>query len=156
MLNYHDYIPTLLTKTYQEQATWRVKRKTHALLAWLTRLGRRWRIRRLAFQQPVARDRFIAVYEFTLKPDCHRDFRQAWRTVTEGIYLQCGSYGSRLHRTDKPDVYVAYAQWPSREQWEKQHTLTGENYLKAREQMRACLLDSQTRYRITVCDDYLM
>ncbi|MGO1296511.1 MAG: antibiotic biosynthesis monooxygenase family protein [Vibrio sp.] len=156
MLNYQDYIPELLKKTYQDDGFTPVKRRKHAVRDWAIKGYRRWQMRRVNRQQAPQREMFIAVYEFTLKAHRHSEFRQAWRQVTEGIYLQCGSYGSRLHRTDNPDVYIAYAQWPNRELWAKNHVITGEKYLKAREQMRACLLNSQTRYSMTVCDDYLM
>ncbi len=75
--------------------------------------------------------------------------------MTKVIYQKCGSFGSRLHTSDKPNILVGYAQWPSREQWEKDHNLTGELYKKAREEMRNCLVQSRTVYKLEVSDDYL-
>jgi hypothetical protein len=71
------------------------------------------------------------------------------------IYKNCGSYGSRLHTSDKPNILVGYAQWPSREQWEKISDLTDEGYQRARNEMRRCLVQSKTVYELEVCDDYL-
>lgn len=47
---------------------------------------------------------FIAIYQFSVKPGHEHAFRQAWLALTQGIYLQRGSLGSRLHR-DMRAVY---------------------------------------------------
>ncbi|EGR3135964.1 antibiotic biosynthesis monooxygenase [Vibrio parahaemolyticus] len=98
---------------------------------------------------------FIAIYEFEIKDGMEASFREAWLEVTKVIYQKCGSFGSRLHTSDKPNILVGYAQWPSREQWEKDHNLTDELYKKAREEMRNCLVQSRTVYKLEVSDDYL-
>lgn len=98
---------------------------------------------------------FIAVYEFEIKEGTEVSFRNSWLEVTKAIYKNCGSYGSRLHTSDKPNILVGYAQWPSREQWEKISDLTDEGYQRARNEMRSCLVQSKTVYELEVCDDYL-
>lgn len=98
---------------------------------------------------------FIAVYEFEIKEGTEVSFRNAWLDVTKAIYKNCGSYGSRLHTSDKPNILVGYAQWPSREHWEKINDLTDEGYQRARNEMRRCLVQSKTVYELEVCDDYL-
>lgn len=98
---------------------------------------------------------FIAVYEFEIKEGTEASFRNAWLEVTKVIYKNCGSFGSRLHTSDKPNILVGYAQWPSREQWEKINDLTDEGYQRARNEMRRCLVQSKTVYELEVCDDYL-
>lgn len=98
---------------------------------------------------------FIAVYEFEIKTGMEATFRQAWLEVTQAIYQYCGSFGSRLHASDKPDIFVGYAQWPNRAQWEKDHALTDALYLKARDEMRNCLVQSKTVYELEVSDDFL-
>ena len=45
---------------------------------------------------------FIAVYEFEIEDGMNAEFREAWLEVTKAIYKQCGSFGSRLHLSDKP------------------------------------------------------
>ncbi|GAK84139.1 hypothetical protein JCM19238_1705 [Vibrio ponticus] len=85
---------------------------------------------------------FIAVYEFEIKPGTENRFRQAWLEVTKAIYAKCGSFGSRLHTSDKPNTFVGYAQWESQQAWEKDHQLTDELYLRARNEMRDCLVKS--------------
>jgi quinol monooxygenase YgiN len=98
---------------------------------------------------------FIAVYEFEIKEGTEATFRNAWLDVTKAIYKNGSSFGSRLHTSDKPNVLVGYAQWPSREQWEKISDLTDEVYQSARNKMRNCLVQSKTVYELEVCDDYL-
>jgi quinol monooxygenase YgiN len=59
---------------------------------------------------------FIALYEFKVKTGFEKQFEENWAIVTEFIYTTRGSLGSRLHR-DQDGTYVAYAQWPSEEQY---------------------------------------
>lgn len=98
---------------------------------------------------------FIAVYEFEIKEGTEATFREAWLEVTKAIYQHCGSFGSRLHTSDKNNILVGYAQWPNRAQWEKDHALTDALYLQARGEMRNCLVQSKTVYELEVSDDYL-
>ena len=98
---------------------------------------------------------FIAVYEFEIKEGTESLFRRAWLEVTKSIYQNCGSFGSRLHTSERPNILVGYAQWPSKAQWEKDHQLTDALYQKARNEMRDCLVHSKTVYKLEVCDDYL-
>jgi quinol monooxygenase YgiN len=98
---------------------------------------------------------FIAVYEFEIKDGKEQEFRESWLEVTKAIYQYCGSFGSRLHLSDKPNILVGYAQWPSREQWEKDSELTDPDYQKVWQQMRDCLVQYKTVYKLEVSDDYL-
>lgn len=98
---------------------------------------------------------FIAVYEFEIKEGTETEFRAAWLEVTKAIYKHCGSFGSRLHQSEIPNILVGYAQWPSRAQWEKDHVITDELYNVFRQKMHDCLIQSKTVYKLDVCDDYL-
>jgi heme-degrading monooxygenase HmoA len=72
---------------------------------------------------------FIAVYEMIAKTGREKEFEIAWADVTEAIYRVRGSLGSRLHLSEKPRVYIAYAQWPSRQIFEdntRSHSFTPE------------------------------
>jgi len=98
---------------------------------------------------------FVAVYELEIKEGTEASFREAWLEVTRAIYKHCGSFGSRLHNTDRANILVGYAQWPSREQWEKDHKIADESYQLARNEMGKCLIQSKTVYKLQVSDDYL-
>lgn len=98
---------------------------------------------------------FIAVYEFEIKKESEAEFRNSWLELTKGIYKYCGSFGSRLHRSDKPNIFIGYAQWPSREQWEKDFKIRDKFDLAAQKKMRECLVSIKTVYKLEVSDDYL-
>ena len=98
---------------------------------------------------------FVAVYEFEIKEGAETSFREAWLEVTKAIYEHCGSFGSRLPTSDKPNILVGYAQWPDRETWEKDRPVIDEKYHRARKQMLDCLVQSKTVYELEVSDDYL-
>jgi quinol monooxygenase YgiN len=97
---------------------------------------------------------FIALYEFEVVQGKEDDFRQHWLKTTQGIYRECGSLGSRLHKTSKSNIYVGYAQWPIQEVWSNGE-LTDDEYLVARSRMSECLVSSKTIYEMEVTDDYL-
>jgi heme-degrading monooxygenase HmoA len=97
---------------------------------------------------------FIALYEFEVVQGKEDAFRQYWLKTTQGIYKESGSLGSRLHKTNKSNIYVGYTQWPSQEVWSNGE-LTDDEYLAARARMRECLVASRTIYEMEVTDDYL-
>lgn len=98
---------------------------------------------------------FIVVYEFEIREGAESEFRKAWLDVTKAIYQSCGSFGSRLHTSENPNILIGYAQWPSRERWEQDNELTDGLYLSARRKMKDCLVQSKIVYKLEVCDDYL-
>lgn len=98
---------------------------------------------------------FIAIYDFKIKEGMEEQFRTSWLKTTEGIYKEFGSIGSRLHATEKGNVFIGYAQWPSKEQWEKDNGDLSEEYALARQSMRDCIEASSTLYELEVTDDYL-
>ena len=61
---------------------------------------------------------FCVIYRWKFKPGMEAQFREGWRRGTVDIRDHQGGLGSRLHRAED-DVFIAYAQWPSREAWEK-------------------------------------
>lgn len=96
---------------------------------------------------------FIALYEFSVKPEMTEQFEKNWHIVTESIYKVRGSLGSRLHKASD-GTYVAYAQWPSEEQFNKDIPLPAEA-MAARDLMRESCFKISTIKSMTVCDDLL-
>jgi len=96
---------------------------------------------------------FIAIYEFDVKDDKEDKFIEAWREVTEVIYKNYGSYGSRLQK-DKSGKYVGYAQWPDQETWARDRS-SDTALQRARDTMWSCLNSSKTVYAAEVISDYL-
>jgi hypothetical protein len=60
---------------------------------------------------------FVALYRWKVKAGRENAFREAWIRVTRANCALYGSLGSRLHRSED-GTWIAYAQWPSREDWE--------------------------------------
>lgn len=65
---------------------------------------------------------FCVIYRFRVAPDKEDSFVRAWSELTHAIRDQRGGLGSRLH-LGEDGVWVAYAQWPDRETWERSRSL---------------------------------
>jgi quinol monooxygenase YgiN len=61
---------------------------------------------------------FAVIYRWRVAAGKEQQFQRAWESLTRELLASAGSLGSRLHRTSDR-VWVAYAQWPSREAWER-------------------------------------
>lgn len=61
---------------------------------------------------------FAVIYRWRIRDGQELAFRQAWERGTECLMRRCGALGSRLHRCEDGS-WMAYAQWPSREAWER-------------------------------------
>jgi heme-degrading monooxygenase HmoA len=61
---------------------------------------------------------FAVIYRMKVRAGMERQFVEGWTRLTHAIRERRGGLGSRLHRAGD-GVWVAYAQWPSREAWEQ-------------------------------------
>jgi len=97
---------------------------------------------------------FVVVYEMKVKEGRLAQFEKSWAEVTDFIYKRCGSLGSRLHKTDVDRVYIAYAQWPSKEQYFLEHNdaISDEETL-SREAMVDSTEEIKTLYHMEVVDN---
>lgn len=68
-------------------------------------------------------------------------FIKAWEETTKYIYANFNSLGSRLHRSST-GKFIAYAQWPSIEEYESEHKWSFEG-ISARNRMRETLISEQ-------------
>ncbi|MGZ3693699.1 MAG: antibiotic biosynthesis monooxygenase family protein [Bdellovibrionota bacterium] len=100
---------------------------------------------------------FVALYEAVAKSGKESEFEEFWAEVTEAIFRVHGSLGSRLHTTETPGTYIAYAQWPTREIFEDQSK--DGNYTPkektAFEKMRAATVSFRLLHRLEVRKDLL-
>jgi hypothetical protein len=85
----------------------------------------------------------IVEIEFYILEGKDREFREAWTVTTDYIYKHFGSLGSRLCKADA-NKYIAYAQWPDLETYEKNHVWNNEG-LKIRSRMRGTLVSKQAK-----------
>jgi heme-degrading monooxygenase HmoA len=61
---------------------------------------------------------FAVIYRFRVRSGLEPQFIAAWERATHAIRSLRGGLGSRLHRAADGSL-IAYAQWPSREAWER-------------------------------------
>lgn len=62
---------------------------------------------------------FCVIYEFTVNISQQERFKDLWHQLTLRIRSESNSSGSRLHKVIDDDItWVAYAQWPSRSDYE--------------------------------------
>lgn len=58
---------------------------------------------------------YCVIYKFNVKKEKAQEFIMAWKNVSKAYKTLCGSLGSRLHKTQNENVFIAYAQWPSKD-----------------------------------------
>lgn len=100
---------------------------------------------------------FAVIYKFEVKPDKTKEFIQGWEGLTKIIRKHCGGLGSRLHQSDIPNEYIAYAQWPDEETWKN----PSKNNLPSdtdhfRQLMDDSLVKSETIHKMLLTSDLLL
>ena len=65
---------------------------------------------------------FAVIYQWRIRNGTEEQFQQAWAMITELFIAERGALGSRLHQVDD-GTWVAYAQWPTRQAWERSRDL---------------------------------
>ncbi len=61
---------------------------------------------------------FAVIYRWRVIAGREAQFEAGWAAGTEAIKQEFGGLGSRLHAAGD-GIYIAYAQWPDRETWER-------------------------------------
>ena len=100
---------------------------------------------------------FCVVYQIRIKKSHLTqidDFIQAWVDMTNFIKQYEGGLGSRLHQVSQTE-YLAYAQWPSRETWEKSGNNLPKEARIARETMRSCYESFEAIHTMDMVEDLL-
>lgn len=97
---------------------------------------------------------FCVIYSFQVKEDKEAPFIEAWEELTKLIYQYEGSLGSRIHKASD-DLYLAYAQWPSKKQWQNSGDLLPSEASKWRDQMRSCCQEIKTIHELELISDLL-
>jgi len=96
---------------------------------------------------------YTVIYKFVVKENLEKAFQEAWRNGTKLIYKKLGSLGSRLQFSEKGE-WLAYAVWPSKEQFEKPWDLSeSENDLISK--IRECCINAEVLYKLDVVDDLI-
>ena len=95
---------------------------------------------------------FAVIYSFKVKSNHVDQFIHSWEGLTKLIYEFEGSLGSRLHKVGELN-YIAYAQWPSREKWEKAGSNLPESASDYRSEMRNACERVETSHEMEVVSD---
>jgi heme-degrading monooxygenase HmoA len=97
---------------------------------------------------------YAIIYTFKVKDGMEKTFIQSWKTLTQLIYKYEGSLGSRLHKSED-SIYVAYAQWPNKETFNKADSNLPDEANEVRKKMRESCIEIQTLYNMDVVEDLL-
>lgn len=97
---------------------------------------------------------FTVIYTFRAIEGRQDSFIEAWSELTKLIYKHEGSLGSRLHHESGVD-YIAYAQWPDEETWDKAGGNLPAIADKWRQQMRESCEEIKTIHKLEVVEDLL-
>ena len=98
---------------------------------------------------------FAVIYKFKIYPEKEDEFIQSWSTLTDFIKSFEGGLGSRLYKSESINFY-AYAQWPSKETWEKSGDKLPAEAIEIRNKMRQCCEDIKTEISMEIVKDMLI
>lgn len=98
--------------------------------------------------------KFTLIYSFKINNGKEVDFIHSWTELTKLIYEYEGSYGSRLHKADD-NLFIAYAQWPDKETFNKAGKNLPEEATTYRQLMRESCSEIKTDYELVVVKDLL-
>ena len=92
---------------------------------------------------------FYVIYEFTVDAAAQNEFEKLWHDLTLEIRSNSGGLGSRLHKAlNKPNCWVAYAQWPDKQTWENAAPLNVTSSTSLRNRMRELCSDIKVVYQL--------
>ncbi|MBX9686062.1 MAG: hypothetical protein K2X27_05135 [Candidatus Obscuribacterales bacterium] len=97
---------------------------------------------------------YCLIYRFKLNPGKDEKFRIGWRKLSLALIERCNSLGARLHLAED-NSYIAYAQWPSREVWQKGEEFIGDvlSYTHWDEDVISSI---EVLFKMEACDDLLV
>lgn len=95
---------------------------------------------------------FHVVYLFDVMDGRQADFERAWKELTEAIYRNSGSLGSRLLKQDA-NKYLAIAQWPNQKTWAESPAALPGWTGAIRDRMRDCCHSVETVFSGMVVSD---
>lgn len=97
----------------------------------------------------------IVLYKFTVKNAQEDEFITAWEALTKLIHSHEGSLGSRLHK-EADGVFIAYAQWPSLELFDRAGERLPAEADGYRAAMREACSSIETIHQMEVVKDLLV
>lgn len=98
---------------------------------------------------------FAVIYRFDVEKGKETQFIKAWAALTKLIYQYEGTLGSRLHK-ESESVYIAYAQWSSRDKWENSGSQLPELAVSVKNSMREACRKVEKVYELHCVHDLLV
>lgn len=100
---------------------------------------------------------FTVIYRFQIIPGRDSEFRESWSELTKLIRKHRNSLGSRLHKSELENEFIAYAQWPDKATWESEGTQEYQALAAPwGKKMREACEAIETLHTMTVTDDLLI
>lgn len=99
-------------------------------------------------------DKFTVIYSFKIIEGKENEFITCWTELTKLIYKYEGSYGSRLHKVNE-NLFIGYAQWSSKEVFDKSGNNLPETANNFRKQMRDSCSEIKTIHEMYEVQDLL-
>ena len=97
---------------------------------------------------------FAVIYLFKTRNNQENKFIDSWKEMTRLIYENEGGLGSRLHK-EKEGHYIAYAQWPDKELWERSGNNLPESANEVRQRMRSSCESVEILYELEMIEDLI-
>ena len=98
---------------------------------------------------------YIVIYSFEIKKGQNENFIQSWKKLTNLIKQYAGGLGSRLHKKNDY-TYVAYAQWPDKNTFDKAAENLPEIAIKISDKMKAAGIKVTVMEKLEVIEDLLV
>lgn len=102
----------------------------------------------------MVKDKFTVMFSFRVKEGREADFIDSWSEMTELVYENEKSYGSRLHKA-YDNFYIAYAQWQDRKSWENSGTKLPPHSKAVRQKLFESCIEIKTEYELKIVKDLL-
>ena len=98
---------------------------------------------------------YIVIYSFEIEKGKYLEFVDSWKMLTNIIKKDAGGLGSRLHKKSEIE-YIAYAQWPNKETFDKAGSKLAEKAIEIRDKMRVSGVKVKMLDQLEVVEDLLV
>lgn len=97
---------------------------------------------------------FYVIYRFSIILNSDDEFISAWEKLTIHIQNYSGGLGSKIHK-EKEGVFIAYAKWPSKKDWENSKSSFPEEEELLKKEMRKYLKTTKVLHTMYLVSDLM-
>ena len=98
---------------------------------------------------------YAIIYLFEIKEYQEKNFIQTWKELTNLIKEHAGGLGSVLHKKDNTN-FIAYAQWPTKEIFEKAGEKLPKSVIDLRSKMNESIIKMTVLEKFDVIENLLV